>query len=119
MSIIVRGPVLKTFQVLDAVTAFRRRHMPFVQTLEDVELLRNIGLHQAEGDLTTMKMLYSENYASVPTIQRRLKRLRDLGVVKVIKSEDDKRVVRLTLGAEAWRDYGRLGKLMRKIMASP
>jgi hypothetical protein len=72
-------------------------------------------MHQAAGRPTTLQLLFLKNYGSVPTIQRRLNRLKLLGVVAYTRSIHDKRVVHLTLSQDAWKRHIRLGRLMRKI----
>jgi hypothetical protein len=82
--------------------------MPFVKTLEDQDLLRVIGFHQETGDPITLKVLFLQGISSVATIQRRLRRLKRLGVVRESRAKHDKRLVKLTLGAAIVRDYGRM-----------
>lgn len=110
--------MLRTFEALKATSDFRRTQLPFVRTLEDLELVREIGYHQAGGRPTTLQLLYLKNYGTLATIQRRLNRLKRLGVVDYTKSVSDKRVVHLTLSSDVWERHVRLGKLMRKIWAN-
>ena len=83
--------MLKTFQSLKIARDFRRLRMPFLQTLEDVDLIGEIGLYQARGHPVTLKLLFTKGIASVATVQRRLERLRRLGVVERSRSDSDKR----------------------------
>jgi hypothetical protein len=107
--------MLRTFQALKATSDFRRTQLSFVRTLEDLELVREIGFHQAAGRPTTLQLLFLKNYGTLATIQRRLNRLKRLGVIDYTKSIHDKRVVHLTLSQDVWERHVRLGKLMRKI----
>jgi DNA-binding MarR family transcriptional regulator len=106
--------VLKTFRALQAAAEFRRQHLPFLKTLEDQDLIREIGLAQAMGQPLSLKQLFMNGIASPATVQRRLVRLRRLGVVEQTKSAEDGRVITLTLTPSALRVYKRWGKLLRK-----
>jgi DNA-binding MarR family transcriptional regulator len=107
-----RPPALRIFQRLAQISAFRREHLPFIRTLEDLDLVREIALHQMMGEPATLKTLFLKGIASVATVQRRLDRLKRLGVVEQGKAEHDKRLVRLTLSPPVWRIYRRLDRLM-------
>lgn len=106
--------MLKTFRALKASGDFRRRHMSFLQTLEDQDLLREIGFSQAAGRPLSLKQLFLHGIASVATVQRRLARLRRLGIVAQTRSNHDKRVLKLTLTPTARNLYVRWGRLIRK-----
>ena len=106
--------MVKTFQSLKIARDFRRLHMPFLQTLEDVDLIGEIGLYQARGHPVTLKLLFTKGIASVATVQRRLERLRRLGVVERSKSDVDKRVVHLSLSQSTLRLFLRSNHLMRQ-----
>jgi hypothetical protein len=108
---------MKTFRALKAAHEFRRRHLPFLQTLEDVEVLREIGLHQSIERPLTLKTLLLQGVGSAATVQRRLSRLKRLGAVHQARSGGDKRVLELTVNPAVWKQYQRLGKLMRKALA--
>jgi len=103
---------VRIFARLTQISEFRRRHLPFIQTLEDLDLVREIGLHQSQGRSATLKILLLRAVASVATVQRRLSRLKRLGVVHQFKAKHDKRLATLTLSPAVWRTYGRLSRLM-------
>ena len=105
---------LRIFQRLTQLSDFRRGHLPFIQTLGDLDLLREIGLHQMQGRPTTLKELFLKGIASVATVQRRLNRLKRLGVISQSRAEHDKRLVRLTISPPVWRVYRYLDRLMVK-----
>ena len=90
---------LKTFEKLKRLSAFRREQLLFLRTLEDQDLVREIGYHQERGSPVTMKVLLLAGIASTATVQRRLARLRKLGVVLQSRASHDARVVKLTLSA--------------------
>jgi DNA-binding MarR family transcriptional regulator len=88
--------------------------MPFVKTLEDQDLIREIGFSQAAGHPLSLKQLFSHGIASVATVQRRLARLKHLGIVEQTKADHDRRLVRLTLTPAARKLYMRWGQQLRK-----
>ena len=88
---------------LRALRDFERQHLGFLRTMEDYNLLREIGFHQAEGSPLTLKQLFLLDIGSVATVQRRLRRLRQLGVVHQQRSELDARAVEFTLAPRALR----------------
>jgi DNA-binding MarR family transcriptional regulator len=102
------------FRALKAAGDFRRRHMPFVATLEDQDLIREIGFAQAMARPLTLKQLFTHGIASVATVQRRLARLKRLGVVQQTRVTHDRRIRRLTLSPEATRLFARWGRELRK-----
>jgi len=108
-----RDNPLKTFEKLKRLSAFRREYLPFLRTLEDQDLVREIGYHQETGSPVTMKVLLLAGIASTATVQRRLARLRQLGVVLQSRASHDARVVELTLSAKTLALYRRQEGLSR------
>jgi hypothetical protein len=108
---------LNTFKALRDLHEFRRRHLPYLKTIEDVELVREIGLHQSMGTPITLKALFSMGIASVATVQRRLSRLKRMGVVQQSRADYDKRILELTVSPQVLRAYERMGRLMLKALA--
>jgi DNA-binding MarR family transcriptional regulator len=105
--------VLKIFRALKASSEFRRRHMPFLKTLEDQDLIREIGFNQAAGQPLSLKQLFLHGIGSVATVQRRLARLKRLGIVEHRRAVHDKRILKLTLTPMARKLYTRWGRVMR------
>jgi hypothetical protein len=92
---------LNIFRKLKLLSEYRREQLPFVRTLEDMDLVREIGFHQLEGAPLTLKVLLLTGIASSATLHRRLARLRRLGIVVQKRASHDGRVVKLMLSAEA------------------
>lgn len=105
---------MNTFQALKELHEFRRRHLPFLQTVEDIELMREIGLSQAAGKPMQLKSLFLLGIGSVATIQRRLARLRRLGVIHQTRADYDRRVLHLSIDPKILKFYEHMGKLMRR-----
>jgi hypothetical protein len=108
---------LKTFKALRELYDFRRRHLRYLRTLEDVDVVREIGLHQAAGQPLTLKTLFLQGIGSPATIQRRLGRLKRLGVVHQTRAKYDKRNLELTVSPQVWKLYERMGRLLLKTLA--
>jgi DNA-binding MarR family transcriptional regulator len=110
----VQNPeMLKTFRAFKVSGDFRRRHLPFLKTLEDQDLIREIGFSEAAGHPLSLKQLFTHGISSVATVQRRLARLRRLGIVEQTRSEYDKRVLKLTLTPAARKLYVRWARQLR------
>jgi hypothetical protein len=107
---------VKIFEVLKELHEFRRRHLPFLESLEDAEIVREIGRHQAAGVPLTLKTLFLQGIGSAATVQRRLGRLKRLGVVQQTRADHDRRNMHLTLSARVWALYCRMGKTVRKTL---
>lgn len=104
---------MKIFHKINRFGEFRRQHTPFVKTLEDMDILREIGIHQEAGEPITLKLLLLKGIGSVATVQRRLSRLKRLGVVHQTRATEDRRIVKLTLAPTLMRKYRELFALFK------
>ncbi len=98
--------MLSTFESLKALREFERSQLTFLKTLEDRDLVCEIGLRQALGQPLTVKQIFLLGLASVPTVQRRLTRLRRLGVIQQRRSDGDRRSLEVTLTPKALKAIG-------------
>lgn len=103
---------MRVFAKLRAVADFRRRNLPEIRTAQDEDLVREIGYHQVLGAPLTLKQLMLLGIGSSATTERRLRRLKRLGVVRGRRSPVDGRVVELTLSASCMRAYSRFDALL-------
>jgi DNA-binding MarR family transcriptional regulator len=103
------------FAALQKTRGFRRRHFQFIESCEDVDVVVEIGYHQEKGKPLSMKELQLLGVTSVPTLQRKLRRLRQAGVVQARKSEKDGRAVELVLSPKVLKSYARYGELIRSL----
>ena len=106
--------MVKTFNSLKAASDFRRHHMSYLQTLEDMDLVQEIGIYQVRKHPITLRLLFTKGFASVATVQRRLNRLKRLGAVEQERSTHDKRVVHLSLSRPVLQNFVKLGRLLRQ-----
>lgn len=110
--------MLRIFRALKESGEFRRKHLPFLQTLEDLDLLREIGFNQAARCPMGLKQLLMRGIASNATVQRRLARLKRLGMVAQSRADHDKRIATLTLTPLARRLHLRWVRALRKRLES-
>lgn len=107
---------MRLFEKLRALTAFEKQRLDFFGTVEDHHLVGEIGYHQARGKPLTLKQLFLLDVGSVATVQRRLRRLKELGLVQHRRSSSDRRAVELTLSPKCLRILAKYDAL---VSASP
>lgn len=73
---------MRIFQKLRALRAFEKQDLDFFGTAEDHHLIGEIGYHQAKGKPITLKQLLLLDAGSIATVQRRLRRLKNLDLVQ-------------------------------------
>ncbi|HXS54193.1 MAG TPA: hypothetical protein VN782_16770 [Usitatibacter sp.] len=76
---------------------FERSRLCFIGSLEDLDLVWTIGYGQRMGKPVGMKQLSTGEFGAPKTVQRRLERLRRLGIVAQAQSDGDARCVQLYL----------------------
>ena len=103
---------MRLFAKLRAAREFERLHMEALNRLEDFDLVREIGFHQEQGAPLTMKKLYLLDLGSVATIQRRLRRLRKLGLIDQKRSSDDRRTVELALSPKLLKVFAKYAVIL-------
>jgi len=103
---------MQIFEYLHQLRTFERRHLPFVHTIEDLDMVSLIGLHQERGVPLTLKQMLSFDIGSVATLERRLARLKRLGIVLQARSDADKRNVELKLSPRVSRIFQRYSALI-------
>ena len=104
---------MRVFERLRALRIFEKRHLGFLKTIEDHNLVTEIGYHQAEGKPLTLKQLFLLDVGSVATVQRRLRRLKQLGIVHQRRSPLDGRAVELSLTPKCIRLFAKYETLLR------
>ena len=97
---------VKVFKTLRTLRSMERKLLPFMKTIEDRDIVLEIGYHAEIKVPLGVKQLHQLRIASEGTIGRRLKRLKSLGVVREQRSSQDRRNILLTLDPKihaAWR----------------
>jgi len=93
--------LLLSFSRLCEVRAFARDHLEFLRTVQDYDLVNEVGLRSANGAPLTVNQALRLNLGSVATVQRQIRRLRKMGVIAVERSPADGRVANITLTPKA------------------
>jgi len=103
---------MRIFEYLGSLRSFERRHLPFLRSREDCDLVIAIGAHQERGTPLTLKQLYGLDIGSMATLQRRLSRLKRLGVVVHRRSPRDGRNMELELSPRTSKIFQRYATLV-------
>jgi hypothetical protein len=97
---------------LRAMRAFERRHLHHLRSLEDRDLVYEIGYHQSRHRPLTLQQIYRFDIGSVATVQRKLRRLRHEGCVQQARSESDHRRIEFTLSRRMLQIYDQYAALL-------
>jgi DNA-binding MarR family transcriptional regulator len=103
---------MRLLEKLHALRTFEKQHLDFLGTVEDHHLIGEIGYHQAQGKPLTLKQLFLLDVGSIATVQRRLRRLKELEIVHHRRSPSDRRAVELTLSPKCVRILTKYDTLM-------
>jgi len=101
------------FERMRAFRALENQHIPILKTELDRHLIGEIGYHQAKGRPVSVNQLFLLNIGSIATIQRHLRRLRELGAVQHRRAASDRRTVELTLSPKCARIFTKYDSLIR------
>jgi hypothetical protein len=103
---------VEAYRKRKALRDFEKKYLPFLTTQEDLDLVWEIGFHQASEKRMTPKLLALLQIGAAATVQRRLARLKRLGVVRNRRLPSDRRIVELTLHPEVLRILRQYGQLL-------
>lgn len=95
------------FGELRKISDARRQHLPFIGTLEDLDILVAIGEADERGNPLGHKQLALLRLTSPSTLQRRLNRLVAEGTVKKVVQRGDGRRIAYSLSRNTQRAYER------------
>lgn len=80
--------------------------------MDDFNVVLEIAYHEELGRPLNLKQLFLLGAAPASTVQRRLRRLKRLGVIEQRRSRDDRRAVEIKLSAKFRKIYGEYGAMM-------
>lgn len=106
---------MKIFEKLRKIRAFQRQHLPFLESLEDYDILCEIGYSQEREGFTSAKHLLMCEIGTPATLRRRLERLVELGVVTKQRSTDDARMAELRLAPNILKIHTQLARMIDKL----
>ena len=105
---------MKVFTTLKRVRIFQNHQLQFLKTIEDADIVLEIGYHEELRTPLGVKQLTLLGISSPATIHRRLKRLRKLGVIRGTLSRIDGRSLILTISPAVRSAYCKYLEILRK-----
>jgi hypothetical protein len=105
--------IFKAFRLL---RQFEKRHLSFLETLEDFDLVTEIGCAAATSEPLTLKQVSLLGISSSATCYRRLQRLKELGVVRQRRAHADARSIELSLSPKILTVYRRYYELIGRTL---
>ena len=99
---------MRIFEKLHSVRTYQRTHMPYLESLEDYDIVCEIGHAQEKGKAFTPSHLLACQLGSPATVRRRLTRLVKLKVVVSKPHAEDGRLVLLSLSRGTIKAYEKL-----------
>ena len=109
---------MKIFRVVRESRVFFKSCLPSLVTIQDFDLVIEIGYHQESGTELNLRRLHLLGIASYATVQRRIKRLRQLRMIDHTRAPGDGRSVELRLSREAMRVFARYEKALAKAIST-
>ena len=107
--------MMKIFEKLNKIRAYQRANLSFLESLEDYDIICEIGNAQEAGTFTTAKQLLLCQIGAPATLRRRLERMVNLGVVTKARNAQDGRMAELRLVPDVLKAYAKLGKHIEKL----
>jgi DNA-binding MarR family transcriptional regulator len=104
----------KIFKKLRSLRDLERKLLPFVLTVEDRDIVLEIGYHSEIRRPIGVKQLHTLRIGSESTIRRRLNRLRKKGLVQQQRADHDRRNLNLKLHASVQAACRRIHAALRK-----
>lgn len=109
---VVAANAFRAIGRLRGMRAFERRHLHHLRTIEDRDLVFEIGHHQGAGHPLTLKQIYKLDHGSVATSQRRLRRLRHEGCIRQVRAERDHRRLEFMLSPRLLQVFDQYAALL-------
>ena len=106
---------MSIFARIKKLREFERKHLSHLRSIEDFDIVEEIGFHQENGKPLSPKQLTLLGIAPAATVQRRLSRLVALGVISKCYSREDGRIVELSISAETVNLYGAYSRLLQRL----
>lgn len=103
-----------TFETLKFLRDFEKKHFPLFTSIQDFELVIEIGYWQEMHRPITPKGVSLLNVGPSATVERRLRRLRQLGLVLAKPAQSDKRTLQLLLSPRVLKTYAQYVQLMKQ-----
>src|SRR5271166_5611522 len=101
---------MKIFEKLNTIRAYQRAHLQFLESLEDYDIVCEIGAAQEAGKFMTAKQLLLCDLGAPATLRRRLERMVKMGIITKRRNLHDGRMAELRLASDVLKSYAKLGK---------
>jgi len=100
------------FQRIRKIQEFEQKNLDFITSPLDAILVVEIGRHEDQRKMLTVKDLLLLGLGASATVRRRLNRLVRLGVVHKNRINSDRRIQQLSVDASVRKTYSRYVKLL-------
>jgi hypothetical protein len=110
--------IMKLFTGLKKIREFEKRHLPFLRSIVDFDIVIEIGYAEEQTQPLTVKQLFLLNIGSRTTVRRKLATLIEQGIVIRRKHADDHRSSMLVISHSATTRLSKYGGTIVSISAS-
>lgn len=105
---------MNVFARLKKIREFTRASLPGVSSIEDFDIVLEIGASQESGQPMNPKRLALLEIASPATVNRRLNRLVELGIIIKQVSQRDGRLIELRIAPDIVQIYRAYARLLQR-----
>jgi hypothetical protein len=109
---------MQLFTGLKKIREFEKRHLPFVRSIVDFDIVIEIGYAEEQTQPMTVKQLFLLNISSRTTVRRKLAALIEQGIVIRRKHASDHRSSLLVISHSATVRLSKYGGTIVSISAS-
>ena len=107
---------VRVFLAIATIRRFEQSRLPVNLTLVDLAIIHEIGFHQQDGALVTLKTLHRAAIGSPATVQRCISKLKRLGVIVDVKAHADRRLTSLTLSPAVIKLYRSCDTALQRVL---
>jgi len=108
---------MKLFAGLRRMRDLERKHLPFVRSLVEFDLIIEIGYHEERGTPLTQKQILALGICARTTLRRKLNGLIEQGVLLRTRHDTDGRAVILAVSKSAFQRLDRYNSGMVAALA--
>ena len=109
---------MKLFTGLRKIREFERRHLPFLRSVIDFDIVIEIGYAEEQGQPITLKQLLLLNICSRTTVRRKLATLVEQGIIIRRKHANDHRASLLMIAPSGVKLLSKYGGTLTSISVS-
>ncbi len=109
---------MKLFTGLKKIREFERRHLPFLRSVIDFDIVIEIGYAEEQGQPLTLKHLLLLNICSRTTVRRTLATLIEQGIIIRRKHANDHRASLLMIAPSGVKLLSKYGGTLTTISVS-